>query len=197
MATKKPPVPVDEKFTDQDFDLFNALGALDLKNYNYYKNLTDDQKKKFVPYMMTHWMSSVTKSGPVARYYLGSANDYANKYLFDEHIKNHPELQWLMLCVVSPDIGKHKHAWIPHMKPKVIELKDRAVKKDVKEYFSKIYSGLKPDVLEQVSIEYTNTQRHLFKLAEMFPNMKRADLDLMSELITEEDIKDYERESGN
>jgi hypothetical protein len=83
------------------------------------------------------------------------------------------------------------------MKPKIVNLKERAVKKDVKEYFSKIYSGLKPDVLEEVSVQYTNTQRHLFKLAEMFPNMKRSDLELMGELISEEDIKDYERESGN
>ena len=197
MATKKPPVPVDEKFTNQDFDLFPALNAIDSKNYNWYKNLTDDQKKKFTPYMMTHWVSSVTKTGPVASYYLGSTNEYANKYLFDEHVKDHPELQWLMLCSASPGIGNQKHAWIPHMKQKVIELKDKAVKKDVKEYFSKIYSGLKPDVLEEVSVQYTNTQRHLFKLAEMFPNMKRADLNLMGELISEEDIKDYERESGN
>lgn len=197
MATKKPAVPTDEKFTNQDFDLFAALNAIDAKNYTWYTKLSDEQKKKFVPYMMTHWVSSVTKSGPVSQYYLGSTNEYANKYLFDEHVQDHPELQWLMLCSASPGIGNQKHAWIPHMKPRVVALKDRAVKKDVKEYFSKIYTGLKPDVLEQVSDQYTNTQRHLVKLAEMFPNMKRADLELMGELISEEDIKDYERESGN
>ena len=197
MATKKPAVPVDEKFTNQDFDLFKAIDAIDSKNYDWVSRLTDEQKKKFVPYMVCHWTSSVKKSGPVGAYYLMSVDANANKYLFDEHVKDHPELQWLMLCSASPGIGNQKHAWIPHMKPKVIELKDKAVKKDVKEYFSKIYSGLKPDVLEEVSVQYTNTQRHLFKLAEMFPNMKRADLNLMGELISEEDIKDYERESGN
>jgi hypothetical protein len=197
MATKKTATPIDEKFTDQDFDLFKAIDAIDSKNYDWFSRLTDEQKKKFVPYMVCHWTSSVKKSGPVGAYYLMSVDANANKYLFDEHVKDHPELQWLMLCSASPGIGNQKHAWIPHMKPKVIELKDKAVKKDVKEYFSKIYSGLKPDVLEEVSVQYTNTQRHLFKLAEMFPNMKRADLNLMSELISEEDIKDYERESGN
>ena len=197
MTTKKTATPIDEKFTDQDFDLFKAIDAIDSKNYDWFSRLTDEQKKKFVPYMVCHWTSSVKKSGPVGAYYLMSVDANANKYLFDEHVKDHPELQWLMLCSASPGIGNQKHAWIPHMKPKVIELKDKAVKKDVKEYFSKIYSGLKPDVLEEVSVQYTNTQRHLFKLAEMFPNMKRADLNLMGELISEEDIKDYERESGN
>ena len=40
MATKKPAVSVDEKFTNQDFDLFKSLSAIDSKNYNWYKNLT-------------------------------------------------------------------------------------------------------------------------------------------------------------
>lgn len=197
MATRKPTVSSDEKFTDQDFDLFKAISAVDAKNYNWYKNLTEDQKKKFVPYMMTHWVSSITKTGPVATYYLASTNEYANKYLFDEHVQNHPELQWLMLCSASPGIGNQKHAWIPHMKLKVVNLKEKAVKKDVKEYFSKVYSGIKPDMLEEISSQYTDTQRHMYKLSEMFPNMKRQDLELLSELISEEDIKDYERDSGN
>lgn len=197
MAAKKSSVPVDEKFTNQDFDLFKALNAIDSKNYNWYKNLSDEQKKKFVPYMLCHWISSVTKNGSIGEYYLMSTNQYVNTNLFNENIQNHPELQWLMLCCSSPGIGNQKHTWIPHIKPKFVNLKERAVKKDIKEYFSKIYPGLKSEILEEVSDQYTNSQRHLVKLAEMFPNMKRQDLELMGELITEEDIKDYERESGN
>lgn len=194
---KKTPVPSDEKFTNQDFDLFKALNAIDSKNYDWYKNLTDEQKKKFVPYMMTHWSSSISKNGLIAEYYLASTNEYANKYLFDEHIQNHPELQWLMLCASSPGNGNQKHVWIPHIKPKVVGLKEKATKKDIKDYFAKIYSGLKSDILEEISVQYTSTQQHMCRLAEMFPNMKRSDLELMSELITQEDIKNHERESGN
>jgi hypothetical protein len=32
MATRKPAVPVDEKFEKQDFDLFDALAAIDKKD---------------------------------------------------------------------------------------------------------------------------------------------------------------------
>jgi hypothetical protein len=62
MATKKT-TPTDEKFVAQDFNLFDALAAMDKKDYDYYDRLTDEQQKKFVPYMMTHWMSAIKRSG--------------------------------------------------------------------------------------------------------------------------------------
>jgi hypothetical protein len=41
MATKKPATPKDEKFEGQDFDLFEALSALDRKDYGYIESLTE------------------------------------------------------------------------------------------------------------------------------------------------------------
>ena len=40
MATKKN-TPVDEKFEAQDFNLFDALTAMDKKDYGYYDRLTE------------------------------------------------------------------------------------------------------------------------------------------------------------
>lgn len=196
MATKKQAVSTDEKFTNQDFDLFKAIDAVDAKNYRYFSQLTDEQRRKFVPYMMTHWISSVKKSGPVGAYYVMSVEANANKYLFDEHIMNHPELQWLMLCAASPGIGKQFHSWIPHLNNKIATLREPAAKKDVKDYFGKV-SQLPPDVLEEVAVTYTETQRHEYRLAQMYPNMKLEDLRLLGALVTPEDVKQYETDSGN
>jgi hypothetical protein len=60
MAKEK--VATDEKFDKQDFDLFEALSALDKKDYGYYDRLTTEQQKKFVPFMMLHWMSAIKGS---------------------------------------------------------------------------------------------------------------------------------------
>ena len=49
MATK---TPIDEKFEKQDFNLFDALLALDKKDYVYIDKLNAEQQKKFVPYIM-------------------------------------------------------------------------------------------------------------------------------------------------
>jgi len=195
MATRKSAVSVDEKFTNQDLDLFTALAQIDAKNYNWFSELTDEQKKKFVPYMMVHWMSSVKKSGPVGAYYVMSVDHCANKYMFNESVQDHPELQWLMLCASSPGIGKQLHTWLPHLKDKVTKLKERAQKKDVKDYFSKI---IKQETESTIQAEtFTKSQHHCYNLAKLYPNMKLDDIKLLSELVTEEDIKQYEKDSGN
>ena len=196
MATKKPATPVDEKFTDQDFDLFKSIDAIDAKNYAWYSKLTEEQKKKFVAFMLTHWVSSVKKGGAVSAYYLMSVDANANKYLFDERVKNHPELQWLMLCAASPGIGKQFHSWIPHLNNDMCQLRTAASKKEIRDYFSKIYK-VDSAVLDEISTEFTNTQHHQHRLATMYPNMKLEDVKLLSEHVTEQDIRDYEKDSGN
>lgn len=196
MATKKTATPADEKFTDQDFDLFKAIDAIDAKNYDWFSRLTDEQKKKFVPYMICHWISSVKKSGPVGAYYLMSVDANANKYLFDEKIQNHPELQWKMLCAASPGIGKQFHSWIPHLNNAMCQLLSPATKKEVRDYFQKIYK-LDADTLDELATEFTDTQRHQYTLATMYPNMKLEDIKILGDWVTKQDIKDYEKESGN
>ena len=58
MAKEK--LSVDEKLEKQDFDLFEAITAIDKKDYGYYDRLTPEQQKKFVPFMMVHWISYIT-----------------------------------------------------------------------------------------------------------------------------------------
>jgi hypothetical protein len=121
MAKEK--VAVDEKLEQQDFDLFEAITAIDKKDYGYYDRLTPEQQKKFVPFMMLHWISAIKGNEGLSRYYVMSTNEYANKYLFNENVMKHPKLQWLMLCASSPGLGKQFHPWIPQIKEKVSLLK--------------------------------------------------------------------------
>ena len=138
MATKKN-TPTDEKFEGQDFNLFEALAAMDRKDYGYYDRLTEEQQKKFVPYMMTHWMSAIRGAGDLQGYYLRSTDCHANKHLFNENIQKHPKLQWYMLCTISPGLGKQDHKWVPQLGVSIRTLREPAKLKDVKEYFTKIY----------------------------------------------------------
>ena len=66
MATKNS-TPKDEKFEKTDIDLFDVLAAMDKKDYGYYDKLTEEQKKKFVPYMMVLWMSCIKGAEGIAR----------------------------------------------------------------------------------------------------------------------------------
>ena len=143
MATRKPAVPTDEKFENTDLDIFKVLEALDKKDYGFYGRLTEEQQKKFVPYIITHWMSAVSATGVLGAYYTMSTDVNANRHLFNERIMQHPELQWLMLCAASPGMGKQFHQWIPHLNAKFGRLEARASKKDAKEYFAPAASWVK------------------------------------------------------
>jgi hypothetical protein len=187
MATKKPAVPTDEKLEKQDFELFKALDALDRKDYKYLDNLTEEQQKKFVPYMMTHWMSTIKGTGELA----------ANKNLFNEHVQKHPKLQWMMLCASSPGVGKQFHQWIPHLSAKVSTLKETPKSKDVKEYYTKIYPKTDTDTIDALSEAFIEEHKKKVYLAKKFPELKLTDIETLSLLVTDEEIKQYERELGN
>jgi len=196
MATKKT-TPTEEKFEGQDFNLFDALAAMDKKDYGYYDRLTEEQQKKFVPYMMTHWMSAIKGSGDVQGYYLRSVDYHANKHLFNEYVQKHPKLQWYMLCASSPGLGKQFHQWIPHLGSKVTSLKEPAKVKEIKEYYTKIYPKVDSDDIDEIAKAFVLEHKRKCYLAETFPNLKQSDIEVLSQLVTDEDIKQYEKDRGN
>jgi hypothetical protein len=197
MATRKAAVPVDEKFDKQDLDLFEVLAALDKKDYGFYDRLSIEQQKKFVPFTLIQWMSAIKASGDLQGYYLMSVEYHANKYLFNENVQKHPKLQWLMLCASSPALGKQFHQWIPNISPKVSKLQAPAKIKDIREYYKKIYPKAHEDDITEVSQAFVDSQKRKLRLAELFPNMKITDIETLNETITDEQLKQYERDLGN
>jgi len=195
--TAKKQTPKDEKFENIDFDLFSAMEAMDKKNYNWYDALTEEQKKKFVPYMMIHWMSQVKARGDMQKYYVCSVDAYSNKHLFNEFVQQHPKLQWLMLCASSPNFGKQFHQWVPHLSDRISKFKEKAKEKEVKDYFSKIYSHASTEDINEISKAYVELQHKKVYLAEKFPNLKYADIEVLADLITDDDIVQHERSLGN
>jgi hypothetical protein len=194
MATK---APADEKFQNIDFDLFDALSALDKKDYGYLDRLTEEQRKKFVPYMMTHWMSAVKGASDIQGYYLLSVEAAANKHLFNEHVMKHPKLQWLMLCASGLGAGKHYHQWIPQLSKGTRELKETPNKKDVKEYYKKIYPKTDDAALDEFSKQFVEEQKKKVYLAKRFPSLKKDDIETLALVVTDEDINQYEKDNGN
>jgi hypothetical protein len=177
--------------------LFEAITAIDKKDYGYYDRLTPEQQKKFVPFMMLHWISAIKGNEGLSRYYVMSTNEYANKYLFNENVMKHPKLQWLMLCSASPGLGKQFHQWIPHIKERVSKLREPAKTKDIKEYFKKIYPKTSDTDLSDFAEAFVDNHKKKMYLANRFPNLKYDEIELLSDIVTDEDIKQYEKDSGN
>lgn len=195
--TKPSKLSADEKFERQDLDLFETLSELDKKNYSYLDKLSEEQRKKFLPFMMIHWMSQVKANATIEKYYVLSVDQNANKYFFNDVIQRHPKLQWMMLCASSPGLGKQFHKWVPHLSDKFSKLKDTPTKKELKEYYEKIYTKISKDDSELLATAYLEEHKKKTYLAKQFPDLKISDIETLSKLITDEDIDQYERNLGH
>jgi len=190
-------LPVEHQLENQTVNLFDVLAALDRKDYNYYKNLNESQKKSISFYMLVQWMSAIKGNKDIQSYYLQSTEYHANMYLFNENIQKHPDLVWLMLCAAAPGIGKQFHQWIPHIKDRVSKLHESPKSKDIKEYFKKIYPSYSDSDIELLSNVYVDNHKIKMYLSDKFPTIKYDEIELLSELITDQDIKNYEEALGN
>ena len=147
--------------------------------------------------MMLHWVSAVKGNEGVSRYYVMSVEAHANKYMFNEFVQKHPKLQWYMLCAASPGLGKQFHQWIPHIKERVSKLRESAKLKDTKEYYKKINPKASDSDVTLISEAFVESHKRKVYLAEKFPNLKYDEIELLSDLVTDKDIKQYEEDSGN
>lgn len=193
----KEKVTTSEKFEKTDFDLFEALAAIDKKDYAYYDRLTLDQQKKFVPFMMLHWISATKSNANAQKAFLKNTDIFANKYMFSEFVQKHPKLQWLMLVAASPGVGKQFHQWIPHIKDKVSKLKEKPKKKEIKDYYQKVYPRAASSDINEIADVFLEVHEKKMYLADRFPEMKFDEIDLLSEIITDDTIEAYEKAWGN
>ena len=106
------------------------MRQLDRKNRNFYRDLTDEERKKFSNYLMIRWASCVEGSRELQEFYLIATNERLNKHFFN--IGRHPELQWLCATAISPDLGTPRHNWIS---PKKKEPGASSMKKQLAELF--------------------------------------------------------------
>lgn len=182
----------------KEFDLFDALAAIDTKQYDYYDSLSSEQQRKFIPFMLLHWVSAInSRNANLQTYYLHSTNYHANTYMFNEFIQKHPKLQWLMLVAASPGIGKQFHQWIPHIRDRVTKLKEVPKVKELKDYYKKIYKGTSDSILTELASETAKLYEKKVFLANEFTCMKHTDIALLAELITDADIDEYKSHCGN
>jgi hypothetical protein len=81
-------------------DIKRELKAVDQKNYDFYANLTDEEKKAFSPYVLMRYVSNVQgQDRDIQEWFVEMTNDYVNINHWNLS-KNHKELLWqLFACV--------------------------------------------------------------------------------------------------
>ncbi len=93
-------------------DVFKLLAALDQRDFKFYSQLSDEERKGFAGIVAMRWLSSVSdKNRDMCEYHIQMVNDGANKHFWNPEMQKHPELQYLSLAVCG--IGAtQRHQWI-------------------------------------------------------------------------------------
>ena len=137
----------------------SETAALDRKDVNFYDSLTDEEKKKFSPYLMLRYSASVDGNSDMQAWYLMATNERVNKNFFDISSSQHKKLQWLMCTTVSPGLGNQRHYWL----------------------------GTKKSDKDAKAIKF---------LTQLYPHLKPADIELLADLNTKEDLKELAKQHG-
>ena len=61
--------------TSDKLNIANEMRQLDRKNRNFYRELTDEERKKFSNYLMIRWASCVEGSREMQEFYLIATNE--------------------------------------------------------------------------------------------------------------------------
>jgi len=98
--------------SEDKLSIKSEMAAFDRKNRGFYDSLTDEEKKKFSPFLMIRYGATVGGNADLQAYYLMSCNENLNKHFFDISTSQHKKLQWLLATTVSPGMGNQFHQWI-------------------------------------------------------------------------------------
>jgi hypothetical protein len=90
----------------------NEMAQFDSKNREFFDELSEEERKKFSPFLMIRYGSSVSGSRDLQEFYLIATNERLNKQFFAVNTTQHKKLQWLMATTVSPGLGNFRHNWI-------------------------------------------------------------------------------------
>jgi hypothetical protein len=85
-------------------DIKRELNAVDQKNYDFYTNLTDDERKAFSPYILMRYTASVQGDRDTQEWFLDRTNEMVNKNHWDLS-KNHKALLWKLFAATGAGVN--------------------------------------------------------------------------------------------
>lgn len=101
--------------TIRKIPIWEVQNKIDIRDFKYYDNLSNDEKKQVSFYPLLRMIYDVRGSKELELYYIQIVNTIVNEDFWK--LSKHPELQWKLLA--SCGIGfKQKHGWIPQGKKK-------------------------------------------------------------------------------
>lgn len=85
-------------------DINRELRAVDSRNYDFYSNLTDEEKKAFSPYILMRYTSNVKLDRDIQEWFVETTNEFVNKHHWVLS-KEHKELLWKLFAATGTGIN--------------------------------------------------------------------------------------------
>jgi hypothetical protein len=86
-------------------DIKRELNAVDLKNHDFYDNLSDEEKKAFSPYILMRYVSNVQDKS-VQDVFVDRTNEFVNKHHWTLS-KNHKGLLWKLFATTGVGVSMY------------------------------------------------------------------------------------------
>ena len=100
-------------------DIKRELNAVDLKNYDFYNNLTDEEKKAFAPFILMRYTSNVQGDRDIQEWFLEMTNELVNKNHWTLS-KGHKSLLWKLFAATGAGVNCY-HPYIAAGKKEKID----------------------------------------------------------------------------
>jgi hypothetical protein len=119
-------------------DIKRELKAVDTKDYNFYSQLTAEEKKVFSPFILMRYTASCQGDREVQEHFLEMTNELVNKHHWALS-KDHKELLWKLFAAVGVGFPAY-HPYIAAGK------KTKAVK--IEKLLAELYPAMKMDEIK-------------------------------------------------
>ena len=135
-------------------ELPRVLKAIDQKNYDFYKSLSDQEKKEFNAFVMMRFVSNSNGGQDIEEWFVEMTNEFLNKNYWD--ISKHTDLTWKLCSAIG--IGNtFFHQYLPTKKIELDKFEN---------LLGEIYPAMKLDDIKMLASMMDKTDR-----AELFDSM--------------------------
>lgn len=87
-------------------DIKRELRAVDTKDYEFYNNLTEEERKAFSPYILMRYTSNVQGDKDIQEWFLEMTNEFVNKHHWTLS-KNHKPLLWKLFAATGAGVSAY------------------------------------------------------------------------------------------
>ena len=122
-------------------DIKRELRAVDAKDYAFYENLSDEEKKAFSPYILMRYTSNVHLDKDIQEWFVEMTNEFVNKNHWDLS-KNHRALLWKLFAATGTGVNCY-HPYLAAGK------KEKANK--IEKLLAEIYPAMKMNEIKMLA----------------------------------------------